>query len=303
MNLALFFTPEEVLVRGFRTIKGLPVITCNDYNKKNVSKFKEHFGPTPSVVGCIWTDILTNLDLPVADQSERGFVKLLRAMHFLWAYPRNAALLASTTGTCKRNVEGKNLWQWVKLLQDLKSDKIVWPTERYNNPNGQQFLCSVDGTDCKIREISNEIFNIDKSYYSQKLNHCALKYEIAIDCFSPKIVWLNGPFRGGKHDKDIFDGNLRQRIPLGKKVIADRGYASTQNIHCVALPNLCDAKELGNFKARCRARHESLNGRLKNFTSLSVTFRHRPDKHQLVFDAVCVIVQYELDCGHPIFAA
>ena len=45
-----------------------------------------------------------------------------------------------------------------------------------------------------------------------------------------------------------------------------------------------------------------VNGRLKNFKALNATFRHSiEDKHQAVFEAIIVIIQYELDHGIAIF--
>jgi hypothetical protein len=70
----------------------------------------------------------------------------------------------------------------------------------------------------------------------------------------------------------------------------------------LALPNPIDNPVLANFKARARARHESFNGRLKFFESLNKTFCHNSDNHVHIFEAVCVIVQYQMDNGAELFA-
>ena len=69
----------------------------------------------------------------------------------------------------------------------------------------------------------------------------------------------------------------------------------------LALPNHRDSKDLYNFKSRARLRQETFNGRLKFFDVLNQTFRHGFDKHKLAMEAVCVIVQYQMDNGRPIF--
>ena len=56
-----------------------------------------------------------------------------------------------------------------------------------------------------------------------------------------------------------------------------------------------------SFKRRARARHETFNGRLKNFKILAERFRHGVPKHKAVFEAICVIVQYDMENGHPMF--
>ena len=89
-------------------------------------------------------------------------------------------------------------------------------------------------------------------------------------------------------------------------VVVDRVYGAKKKSldHAkLSLPNLCDTKEVANFKARLRCRHESFNGRLKFFRSLSDTFRHRNSNHVFVFEAVCVMVQYQMEHGSPLFSA
>jgi hypothetical protein len=64
------------------------------------------------------------------------------------------------------------------------------------------------------------------------------------------------------------------------------------------------SKELEKFKSRAWLRHETFNGRLKCFGSLSPQrFRHGIDKHKFVFEAIVVTVQYQMDNVSPIFAA
>jgi hypothetical protein len=99
--------------------------------------------------------------------------------------------------------------------------------------------------------------------------------------------------------------SLNERIGEQKKLtLADRGYQTGKEDEkgLLSLPNTMGSKELENFKSRGRLRHETFNGRLKFFSSLAVPFRHGYDKHKLVFEAVVVIVQYQMDNGSPIFA-
>jgi hypothetical protein len=86
--------------------------------------------------------------------------------------------------------------------------------------------------------------------------------------------------------------------------LADRGYKTKEpdEGYLFTLPNEFDSKELNNFKSRGRLRHETFNARLKNFKCLSDTFRHGFGKHRFVFEAVVVIVQYQMDNGSPIFS-
>ena len=75
----------------------------------------------------------------------------------------------------------------------------------------------------KVWESKHPMMPYDKGQFSHKFNHGALKYEIAIDVYRSKVVWISGPHRAGLHDKTIFvEKGLKDKIPLGKKVISDR---------------------------------------------------------------------------------
>jgi hypothetical protein len=54
------------------------------------------------------------------------------------------------------------------------------------------------------------------------------------------------------------------------------------------------------FKCVARARHEDVNGRIKRFQILSDRFHHPLAKHKIVFETICILVQYTLENGHPL---
>jgi len=69
----------------------------------------------------------------------------------------------------------------------------------------------------------------------------------------------------------------------------------------MSTPNRLDEEELKAFKRRARSRQESFNSRLKNFGALEQRFRHGQEKHKIVFEAICVICQTQLETGSPLF--
>lgn len=75
-------------------------------------------------------------------------------------------------------------------------------------------------------------------------------------------------------DIQVFRENhgLKEMIPAGSKAIADNGYRGEKAV--VSTPNSHDHPDVRKFKRRARARHESFNGRLKNFQCLDERFRH-----------------------------
>ena len=110
---------------------------------------------------------------------------------------------------------------------------------------------------------------------------------------------MSGPYKGGEHELPIFqkDQGLRSKLPDGSKPIGDKGYQGDEK---VSVNNRLDSEEVRTFKKVARARHEALNGRLKEFSVLSGRFCHKIEKHKTVFEAVCVVVQYTLENGRPL---
>ena len=140
----------------------------------------------------------------------------------------------------------------------------------------------------------------DPKYYSHKFNEAGLNYELGISIFENMLVWLNGPFEAGSPDITVFrTKGLKDKMPKGKKAIGDKGYRGEKRM--ISTPNAHDPEELRKFKSRARARHESFNARIKNFRCLDTKFRHGLAKHKVAFEAVCVIIQYQLENGSPLF--
>jgi hypothetical protein len=55
------------------------------------------------------------------------------------------------------------------------------------------------------------------------------------------------------------------------------------------------------MQGRVRARHETLNGRLKNWGILSPVYRHDIRRHGEVFRVCATITQLTIDDGEPLF--
>ena len=85
------------------------------------------------------------------------------------------------------------------------------------------------------------------------------------------------------------------------EVVADDGYCGEPEV--VATRNKLDPRVVAKFKDCTKSRHESFNGRLKKFKCLTTKFRHGVDYHKCVFEAVCVLVQFGMDFGSPLFDA
>ena len=154
-------------------------------------------------------------------------------------------------------------------------------------------LLSVDGTDCPIKE--HNPFNT--GYYSFKINHSALRYEVAAAVHTGYVVWVNGPYPAGWPDISIFRDGLKREIGPAEKVIADKGYKGES---CIFLPQDGSCTQQVQMKS-IRARQENINSRLKKFQCVKQITRHTQEKHSLMFHAVVVVVQIGFLINGPLY--
>jgi hypothetical protein len=280
------------------------------------SEVKAHYGSYPLEMAEIWYDLCHFDQLSAAlrfkkrEKTMKGFKQYAMAMYWLWTYPKNAKVFASHFRSSERHTRGKPLHIWIQRIEALKVKKIKWDDE-IDNRNAPTFFMTVDGTDFREEEKPHPLYHRDEKQYTVKFKRCGCKFEIGISVWKSQVLWVNGPFRGGKPDKEIFEEGLGPKIPAGKLAIVDRGYTfKDKDVSAkVSLPRPTDSKRLNNFKSRARSRHETFNGRMKDFASLSGQyFRHGgggADGRKFygeVIVAIIVILQYQMDNGRELFA-
>lgn len=113
---------------------------------------------------------------------------------------------------------------------------------------------------------------------------------------SGHIVWANGPYPCGRFpDIKIFNHILVSKLDRNEKVLADGGYSG---VKCVI--NLDD--QTPEYSSTLRARHETVNRRLKHFNVLSQRFRHDLTRHSMCFHAIVNLTQIMLGSTNPLFS-
>ena len=234
--------------------------------KRLVVEFQKHFGSSPLDIADCWYDLCyydTSVLSP-KEKSDKGFTQFLAAQHWLWARPKNAEMFASRFGVSVQYVQGKRLWLWIERIANLAAKKIVWK-KSIDAKDTEVFAISADGVDFKLWERQHPDYPIDTKAMSHKFKSCGAKYIIALSVFEPKCLFIEGPFRGGKGDLDMFreSGLMEKMKANGKVCIADRGFRSklAEERKVFALPDFMDSKQLSNFKSRARCRQETYNRR------------------------------------------
>lgn len=192
------------------------------------------------------------------------------------------------------------------MLLDLSATHLLSKIVFKNfDANDEVFIISIDGTHCRTSEPRT---HPSTRHCSHKSNGPGLAYELALAIHSNQLVWINGGFMPADHDLTIYrkpDG-LKQKMVRdqpGKRAIADEGYRGEPGT--ISTRNDFDSDELRRFKRRVKARQETFNRRIKVFGVLAERFRHvgerRVECHKLAFTAACILVQYEIEGGHPLF--
>ena len=112
-------------------------------------------------------------------------------------------------------------------------------------------------------------------------------------------------------DVSFHDGIRRSRelniVPLlshlseGERVVADLGYRgeAPQQVKCPG--SAYSTEETVTMQSKARARHETMNKRLKQWGCLFHQYRHSLSKHGDVFRAVAVITQLSFRHDTPLY--
>lgn len=172
--------------------------------------------------------------------------------------------------------------------------KILW-RNRCRQDTYQRCMVTIDGIDCQIEEP----IPFSRKWYSHKFSGPGVRYELGVSINTGDIVSLHGPFPCGAYpDISIFRLGLKRMLGPGEKVIADRGYRGDTKT-CTPLDSRNQQHSIA--MGRARARHETINGRLKKWNCIKNVYRHHLDKHYLIFTSIAIIEQISISNGRAPF--
>ena len=126
---------------------------------------------------------------------------------------------------------------------------------------------------------------------------------IGLSIINGGIVWCNGPFAAGLWpDWKIFkEGGLLEHLDENKRVEADDGYAAGDPEWCKTRSSFYHPEAARGIRNTVRARHETVNGRIKNFGALSSVYKHNILKHGIFVKAALVLTQLSINRGEKLF--
>lgn len=290
-TMVVHVPPNEMLVLGLALIKKTVRNPAAPRSKQNNERFLACFGTTPEAASTLFGDLQTT-NIMEARIESICFKYFMMTLNWI----KSNKLQPELAGTFEVHEDTVRKWTWfyIKRIQALKEVKIRWDVL-----NGSPYIVQVsdDGVHCRINEPRKQpSTKWSSKKYGKK---AAVTYEIGIAIHHNQVVLINGPHPAAMHDMTMFNSaeGVGARLPPGAKAVADRAYSGDQ----VCVRNEFDSDEVKQSKKRTRARHETFNGRIKSFHILDERFRLGVQKHKAVFEACCVIVQYDMDTGRPLF--
>ena len=296
------------------------VLAQNLFKVKEDRTFRALFGTSTDVCSVLWDYCATHKRRPKRGMKPKH---LLWSLRFLKSYDTEDSL--STWAETTRKTWRKWVWILLRIIRKYKNDLVchynlvVWVNiaisvpiyllthsvihqikwgKRFSKGGDQYQYCmvSVDGTDFEIQEPTP----FSPGWYSHKFKGPGLRYEVALAISTGDIVHINGPFPCGNYpDITIFRKKLKSMLRYGEMVEADKGYRGE---YChVRTPVDYQTEEEKKAKNTVRARHETVNRRFKQFAALKQVFRHDINVHRVVFEAVVVITQLNINNGDKLF--
>ena len=158
---------------------------------------------------------------------------------------------------------------------------------------GLNVLLSLDCTDYEIQEP----FPFSTKWYGHKKNGPAVRYEVGVNIQTGDICWTYGPFPPGEWpDINIARRRIIHLLDPTELIAADGGYADGMQYFLTPTGH----NDLIGWLLSV-LRHETVNGRFKNWGILKQVFRHNVNKHGFVFNAIANITQLDIENGHPLF--
>ena len=273
---------------------GLQFVNYNKNQQKrvnmdtNITRFRSHYGVGHEAIAAMIEDL--------PQQDNFVLYNLFLVLSFFNNY-NTEEVHASNWRVCPDKVKDC-VKRYFKQKQSLKSKKIKIGKFKKDTI----YVYSVNGVHFHTRESRK---TPTKRVYSHKFHGPGVAYKVGIAIFENCILWSKGPFQASTPDCTIFQqkdsGAFHPDMPQGKKGIADSGYKHL-NEH-IAIHREGHSKEMTNHINCVRACHENIYSRLKVFNILSDSFRgswEKHDKNKIFFEGCLVLVQYNIENGHPI---
>jgi hypothetical protein len=138
------FTPDEILFKGLK-FAGLDEAAQKRQPKSNLTKFKDWYGSSPTVLAVIWEDLqTTDIQQALVPPEKWKLEYFFMSHHFLRHYPTKSERKVAWRHVAKgTQTQQEWVWLFVQRITALKSQKIVWSCDHVEGDD--IWACTVDG--------------------------------------------------------------------------------------------------------------------------------------------------------------
>ena len=298
-NVSVIVTPDEMLYEGL-LLAGFSREKQESQPKSNAKDFENRYGSSALVLALCFEDLQsTECDEARVSPEDVDLRYYLMAHHFMKAYQKEHERKC----TYQERVATQRDWVWfyVEKICALQAVKIVWPQDHIDGDD--IWIMTVDGTMSSANEKAGEDVVKDPDMFDFKHHSAGFNTEVGISIKESRCIGVKGPGNAGvNNDRGLYrkkDG-LRDKLKkIKKKGIADGGYTGDNDT--LSTPNAHDSPSCRKFKSRALKRHEKFNHMLKSYDCLAIKHRHGLDKYTIMFDAVVVMCQYQLENDRPLW--
>ena len=183
-------------------------------------------------------------------------------------------------------------------MQSLKSKKIFIGTFTKNTI----YTYSVDGVHSRTKESRK---TPTRKVYSHKFHGPGVAYKVGMAINKNHILWSKGPLKASTNNVTIFNKKdtsaFHPDMSQGKKGIPNSTYGHLKEHITVNIVG--HSKEITKFINRIPACHKNIYSRLKVWDVLSDVFCgswEKHNEHKMYFEGCLVLLQYDMENGHPL---
>ena len=247
-------------------------------------RFKAFFGATPEVCNDIWFKLDPTENIDGEAQPKHLLWALMLAK--VYAFEKVLAKLAC----CDEKTYRKWAWRFLEGISEIVTPQVIDLENRFRDDVGNIIKMTVDGVQFLCDVHKGEGFT-RRTMWAWKFKKPGVNCSIGLNIRTGDIVWVDGSHPGPYHDLTMYRAGLKLYLEDGEMVSADKGYRGDET---VSTP-WTQTEEEQEVSSLHRARHKTVNCRMKMFHSLDTAFRHGIVKHGLVFRTVATLVQLAIE--------
>lgn len=155
----------------------------------------------------------------------------------------------------------------------------------------------IDGIECVIHGFGER--PRQSAYYSQKEGNTTVKYQMATQIENSQIVNVQFGVAGSTHDLPVLmRSNILADLLPEEKIVVDRGYIKdiTEERQIIGFvdPQTPEQLQWNNIVSSIRIDVERVNGYLKKFRVLRMTWISQMEFHCMIFNNLCHMVNLRL---------